>query len=35
MNTTYQRLTLTVREEISRGIWAHEHFANCPASELF
>lgn len=27
MNTTYQRLTLIDREEISRGIWAHEKFA--------
>lgn len=27
MNTTYQRLTLTDREEISRGIWAREHFS--------
>ena len=27
MNTTYQRLTLTDREEISRGIWASEQFA--------
>lgn len=27
MNTTYQRLTLTDREEISRGIWANENFA--------
>lgn len=27
MNTTYQRLTLENREEISRGIWAYEKFA--------
>jgi len=26
MNTTYKRLTLTDREEISRGIWAREQF---------
>lgn len=27
MNTTYRRLTLADREEISRGIWAYEGFA--------